>query len=156
MVHLRFLTPEDWRLWRKLRLEALCEAPQAFRANLAYWQSEGDTEQRWRDRLASVELNVIADFDDRHAGMVSGFSHQNGVELISLWVAPFARGHGIGDRLVDVVVHWAQKQGSPKVFLSVRADNQPAIDLYRRRGFTDGGPNPDAPAGLERLMVHTL
>lgn len=54
MLQLRVLAPEDWRLWRGLRLEALREAPYAFGSKLADWQGDGDTQERWRDRLATV------------------------------------------------------------------------------------------------------
>lgn len=46
------LTPDDWPIWRELRLAALAEAPQAFGSRLADWQGEGDREERWRDRLS--------------------------------------------------------------------------------------------------------
>ncbi|MDQ2841327.1 MAG: hypothetical protein M3Y72_09865 [Acidobacteriota bacterium] len=62
---------DDWPLWRKLRLEALEEAPYAFSSTLVDWQGEGDTEARWRARLSTVPLNVVADLNGTVAGMVS-------------------------------------------------------------------------------------
>ncbi|WP_211246348.1 hypothetical protein [Amycolatopsis taiwanensis] len=86
MVELRVLGPDDWRLWRELRLAALTEAPQAFEATLADWQGNGDREERWRARLAIPgSHNVIALAGDRPLGMVSGVPIGEGVvELISL------------------------------------------------------------------------
>src|ERR1700722_14623539 len=51
--------PDDWRLWRELRLAALTEAPGAFGSTLAEWSGAADTEQRWRGRLESVPLNLV-------------------------------------------------------------------------------------------------
>lgn len=67
----RILNPDDWQLWRNLRLQALEEAPYAFSSRLADWQGEGDTEVRWRARLSAVPFNIIADLNDAPAGMVS-------------------------------------------------------------------------------------
>ena len=53
----------------------------------------------------------------------------------SLMFAPFARGRGVGERLVEMVVEWARDQQAPRVVLSVRDHNAPAIRLYCRQGF---------------------
>ena len=71
-INLRKIGVDDWPLWRKPRLEALAEASYAFSATLAYWQSEGDTETRWRGRLSDVPLNIVAEWQKTSAGMVSG------------------------------------------------------------------------------------
>lgn len=152
MITVRRLTADDWRQWRELRLEALGEAPAAFGATLADWQGAGDTEQRWRQRLTSVALNVIADVNGRPSGMVSGHWNQADVELISLWVAPFVRGKGVGDRLVIAVVEWAQAQGASRLTLSVKAGNAPAMGLYHRHDFIEAGPSPESEPGSPELL----
>jgi hypothetical protein len=42
-----------------LRLAALAEAPAAFGSTLSDWSGPGDTEERWRARLASVAHNIV-------------------------------------------------------------------------------------------------
>jgi ribosomal protein S18 acetylase RimI-like enzyme len=146
------LTPDDWQLWRGLRRAALAEAPAAFGSTLAEWSGPGDTEERWRTRLSGVPLNLLLTLDGEPAGMVSATSpsDEGTVELISLWVAPSARGHGVADVAMTRVAEWARSEHSAEVVLSVRADNDPAIALYRRHGYVDVGPSPDDPT--ERLM----
>ncbi|MCS7484520.1 GNAT family N-acetyltransferase [Umezawaea endophytica] len=146
MVVLRELEVDDWADWRELRLAALRDAPEAFGAKLAEWQGAGDTERRWRDRLDGVH-NVLAYLDGEPAGMVSGMPNGHGVELISMWVAPFARGRGVGDALVDAVVDRADGT----VSLAVKESNHAAAALYRRHGFVDDGPSGD---GERRLVRH--
>lgn len=158
-VELRVLTPDDWRLWRSLRLEALREAPFAFGSTLADWEGPRDTENDWRQRLLQIPYNVVAFRRGSPAGMVSGAVHgDKTAELLSMWVAPVSRGRRVGDALVESVREWAAAVAAHQLMLSVRADNMAAIALYRRHGFQDAGKSPDeTPDGpAERLMVLTL
>jgi ribosomal protein S18 acetylase RimI-like enzyme len=78
------------------------------------------------------------------------------VELISLWVAPSARGHGVADALIEDIAAWAASLRSPALWLSVREDNAPAIALYRRRGFEPTGdrvPDEDHTGAAAEEMV---
>jgi RimJ/RimL family protein N-acetyltransferase len=150
VIVLRELSAEDWADWRELRLAALREAPHAFGAKLADWQGAGDTEHRWRHRLDGGSLNLLAAFDGTPAGMAGGMppDRDGTVELISMWIAPFARGRGVGDALVTAVVQWAEEQGARRVALRVFTDNRHAANLYLRHGFLDRGA-----VGRERRLV---
>jgi len=155
-INLRNIGADDWRLWRKLRLEALEEAPYAFGSTLADWQGQGDTEARWRSRLLDVPLNVVAEWQGTAAGMASGtaLAPDGSIELISMWVAAFARGHGVGDSLVNAVTEWAREQQASSVALAVFGDNERAVALYRRHGFIDVKAGSSTTA--ERKMVRLL
>jgi ribosomal protein S18 acetylase RimI-like enzyme len=152
------LTPEHWPAFRELRREALRDAPDAFSATLAQWSGEGDREERWRSRLSEVPFNVVAEFDGKPAGLVSGTRPSSGgvVLLISMWVAPFARGQGVGDALVGAVIMWARAQGAIGVELDVRETNAAAISLYRRNGFVDHGPSDRNPVHERRMIFGLL
>lgn len=153
VIDVLVLDPEDWQLWRGVRRAALAEAPSVFGSTLAEWSGAGDTEQRWRGRLEAVALNLVLTMDGEPVGMVSATSPgaDGGVWLISMWVAPVGRGHGVGDEAVRRVLAWAHSEhpGSP-VVLSVKTGNDPARRLYERHGFVDVGPSPDDPG--ERWM----
>jgi ribosomal protein S18 acetylase RimI-like enzyme len=157
VFEVRELTPEDWPIWRELRLCALAEAPHAFGARLADWQGAGDRPERWRDRLAIPgSYNIVVVLDGRPVGMASGVPGEAGAELISMWVEPAARGRGAGDRLMVAVQRWAWDAGARQVRLAVADGNEAAITLYRRHGFRDTGEPGDLMAdGLrrERLMA---
>lgn len=159
-INVRGIGLDDWLLWRKLRLEALGEAPYAFSSTLADWQGEGDTEARWRGRLSTVCANIIADLNGISAGMVSGTApdREGTVELISMWVAPFARGRGVGDALVAAVIEWAQARQAARIALAVVESNASAVILYRRHGFVDAGAIACMGSGIasERRMVRDL
>ncbi|MGC5021314.1 GNAT family N-acetyltransferase [Micromonospora sp. DT47] len=154
MIELRTLTPEDWAVWRELRLAALAEAPSAFGSQLADWQGEGDREERWRARLSIPNsYNALVVLDGEPAGMASGVptSEKYAVELISMWVAPAARGRGVGDELVRAVERWARQAGAEALRLAVAEGNEAATELYQRNGFTDTGKFGDTmPDGVRR------
>jgi ribosomal protein S18 acetylase RimI-like enzyme len=135
------LTSEDWPVWRKLRLQALAEAPYAFGSKLADWQGANDLEARWRQRLTSVPFNLAAVLNNDRVGMISATEPDlNGtVELISLWVAPSGRGCGVGNALVKAVVQWAIEQKASRVSLDVKEGNHHATRLYLRHGFLESG-----------------
>ena len=162
MIRVRAVLPSEWPLWRTLRLQALAEAPYAFGSRLSEWQGDGDAEWRWRDRLQSVAFNAVAEVRGTPAGMVSGADvageASKEAELLSLWVAPWARGRGVGDALVETVLAWAASRARDTVSLSVREQNRPAIALYRRHGFVDVGPDggEESPELRERRMVRSL
>lgn len=158
-VKIRVLGVEDWADWRAMRLRALAEAPDAFGSTLAGWTGANDLEERWRQRLAEVEFNVLADLEDSPVGMVSAaVSAPAEVELLSMWVAPEARGRGIGDALVQAVMGWAAEAEAHRVVLGVRQANAHAIALYCRHGFDDLGPygGPEGPWPPERCMARSV
>jgi GNAT superfamily N-acetyltransferase len=140
--------PDEWQLWRRLRLAALADAPASFKSTLAEWSGPGDTEQRWRARLASAALNLVLSWNQDPSGMLSAAppDSDGAIRLMSVWVAPAARGRGISDAAIHRVVNWARAQRVDyHLVLSVKADNAKAIQLYGRHGFLDSGPTPDHP-----------
>jgi ribosomal protein S18 acetylase RimI-like enzyme len=150
------VTADEWRLFREVRLEALREAPYAFESTLESWQGKGDTEARWRERLVNVPFNVVAYFDGRPAGIASGTNpdERGDIELISMWVAPFARGKGVAGALVEAVVAWAKSQDVETLSLHVMETNERARAFYRRQGFVDDGEPCTSPGGAaERRML---
>lgn len=133
------LGTDDWPTWRSVRLAALADAPSAFCSTLADWVDAPD--ERWRARLRDVPLNLIAKRDGQPVGQVSGTKtpRPDVAELISMWVAPSARGAGVGDALVESVIAWALSEGHRRLELSVKKSNAPARRLYGRHEFTTAG-----------------
>ena len=158
VLELQVLTADDWPLWRQLRLAALADAPYAFGSTLEDWRDQ--PEQRWRDRLGGETHDVVARLGELGlVGMVSGVRPDDtGVaELISMWVAPAARGRHVGDALLHHVMDWARGAGAHTLALDVVVANGPAVALYRRHGFVESGPvaEPD-PAKPEVRMQRAL
>lgn len=156
MLELRVLTADDWAMWRELRLAALADAPDAFGSALADWQGNGDREERWRGRLAIPgSCNLVSLLDGDPVGMASGVPGEDAgaVELISMWVAPRARGKGVGDRLVAELAGWATAQRASRIRLWVAEGNPRAAALYLRNGFHYTGDDPQRMPDGVRLEV---
>jgi ribosomal protein S18 acetylase RimI-like enzyme len=152
LIELVTLHSDDWPTWRELRLRALEEAPDAFQATLAGW--ERATEHRWRERLELPDsLNLVARIDGQSVGMATGAPFDGVFEIISMWVAPEARGRGVGDALVAGICRWARERGAAELHLDVVENNATAINLYARHGFVDAGPSREPG---ERVMVKSL
>ena len=126
-----------------MRLASLSESPAAFGSRHADWVDAPP--ERWQSRLTLVPLTLLAHEATTDLGVVSGQPvGEAWVELISMWVAPAARGTGVVGRLIDAVADWAAAQGRT-TYLMVRSDNTPARKSYERAGFDDMGVPDDWP-----------
>ncbi len=60
-------------------------------------------------------------------------------EILTLAVAPVARGRGLGRALLQAAINKAQAMGAQTMFLEVGADNPHALALYAGLGFAKVG-----------------
>ena len=58
-------------------------------------------------------------------------------ELAKLAVDPEARGLGVGEKMCRAALEFARKSGARKIFLESNTLLKPAINLYRKLGFTE-------------------
>lgn len=129
--------PADWERFRHVRLASLADSPAAFGARYADWVDA--PAERWKLRLTQVPLTLLAQEGTTVIGVVSGYPvAEQWVELISMWVAPTARGRGVAQHLIDAVTTWAADQDR-STYLMVLRDNTPARKAYERAGFVDKG-----------------
>ena len=137
MVHVARLREQDWDIYRDLRLASLEETPSAFGSLFA---TERDcTEAEWRDRLAH-RTQFVAKEGGRPIATVGCLAEAEGVvELVSMWVAPPARGTGVADLLVEAVVAEARDRECATVVAWVSWGNDAAERLYVRHGFARTG-----------------
>lgn len=139
---------------RAVRLAALGDAPDAFGGTLA--EAAARPPEQWRQQI--VELTTfVAVLDGRDVGMVRAAPHPSEPdtgELLSLWVAPVARGRGVGEALIDAVVAWARAGRLGRVVLEVGDHNAAAIALYARKGFTPTGLTGSLPPPRTHVREH--
>lgn len=164
-VRVRRIRPGEGALLRGVRLAALSDSPLAFastydveacRADDA-WEADAVT------RADGVwEAEFFAEREAVVAGLVGAYrspEEPETVELVSMWVAPSARGQGLGERLVNAVVEWSLSAGAARVGLWVTQGNLPAITLYARSGFEPVATTqalPSNPCYHELRMARSL
>ncbi|HEU5473804.1 MAG TPA: GNAT family N-acetyltransferase [Actinophytocola sp.] len=154
------LGPDDWRTWREVRLAALADAPYAYGST--YAREARFDESEWRARLAP-DNGMTAVALDATVGIgaigIYLLPETGAALLIAAWVAPAARGRGIGDALVAEALRWAREHGHQQVSLRVADGNQPARRLFLRTGFVPTGqriPLESDPAVGTEVLVRKL
>src|SRR5262245_23825317 len=138
MVRVVRLQADDWPRLRALRLRALAEAPDAFSAT--FEEAAARTPENWAKQLDDLPTFVAVD-DALDVGMVrcAPDATPGTAWLISMWVAPDVRQHGIGGALVDAVTGWARANRVVRLLLDVADHNAAAVALYARKGFEPTG-----------------
>lgn len=144
-VELVQLPVAEWRAYRALRLRAVRDAPSAFgwryddlaRRPDAYWQgklaaaAEGRTDWLLFARRGGRLVGVAGAFLDRH------HADPHTVDVFGMYVCPEARSQGIGTRLLSGLLELLHHTGRiRRVQLYVNADQEAAVRLYRRLGFS--------------------
>jgi GNAT superfamily N-acetyltransferase len=160
MVLVREAGPGEWEVLREIRLAALREAPYAFAST--YARETTFAEEHWRGRITGRGVTFFAylpEFTDP-AGLAGVFEDRDGTaHLVSMWVHPEARGHGVGEALITAAADWAKARDFGALHLWVTETNAPARRLYERCGFKPTGerqPLPSEPALPEIMMRRTL
>lgn len=150
-VSIERLGPGQGERLRHVRLRALRDSPDAFETTWATVAAFPPEEwERQLDRLATF----VAVIDGRDEGLVRGAPHDHDADagyLISMWVAPEARGRGVGSALVDAVVKWAEGRGSRRLVLDVGEANAEAVSLYASKGFVPTGAQGALPPPREHI-----
>jgi [ribosomal protein S18]-alanine N-acetyltransferase len=96
------------------------------------------TAAMYRDELAHRDTRhyLVAEDETGIVGYGGLIAYDDEAHIATLGVAGARQGEGIGARLLDALLAEADRR-SPVVLLEVRADNEVAQGLYRRRGFTE-------------------
>jgi ribosomal protein S18 acetylase RimI-like enzyme len=150
VTEIRRLGPDDWQVFRRVRLAALKEAPYAFGSR---WEDEVDRgDDDWKEAVVR-RARFIAEAGGEVIGMVAvGPSTYSGsAEITSLWVDPGARGQGVGDSLMSTAFDWASSERRSEILLWVTEDNPHAQRLYERQGFRRTGDVQQVRDGEARL-----
>ena len=81
---------------------------------------------------------LVAQIDGQTVGYLLGLALFEDAEVLRVAVNEKFRGQKIGGAILDRFVELVRARGAQRVFLEVRASNEPALRLYESRAFTRG------------------
>jgi RimJ/RimL family protein N-acetyltransferase len=147
MAAVRRLGPDDWEIFRDLRLAALAESPDAFSSTLE--REKAFTEDDWRQRLSGP---VYAVMDPGPVAVGGRFDIDGVLHLWGMWTDPDHRGRGHARRILGVLI----PAGADAV-LDVNVENDAARAAYERYGFVGTGRfEPLRPGSDQRVELMAL
>jgi RimJ/RimL family protein N-acetyltransferase len=163
-MEIRMLRVEDAEAFRRLRLQALAEHPEAFSSS--YEEQKDRTIEEWQNRLQpspTGDHGYFGAFDGERLVGIVGFYRHNGEKLshkasvISMYVDPAYRGKRLGERLMHTLMeHVRAVGGVEQLLLTVVSDNTAARRLYDRCGFVPYGEEKRALKVGDRYYDETL
>ena len=135
---IRPFAPEEWNLFKTVRLKALASDPGVFGRSYAYEAAFPDEE--WQNRLKNPDAAVFGIFDGALIGMTGVFiapEIPDTVRLVADWLEPAARGKGISAKMYETRTAWAKARPDiRRLSVSYRADNIASIRAGEKYGFT--------------------
>ena len=140
----------------RLRPMALADLPRVMELEEELFAPDTWTAAMYRDELAQTDTRhyLVADDEGVVAGYAGLIAYADEAHVATIGVAVARQGEGIGALLLDALLAEADRR-SPVVLLEVRADNESAQDLYRRRGFTEIGRRRGyyQPSGTDAVVM---
>jgi ribosomal protein S18 acetylase RimI-like enzyme len=144
-VMVRRVRRDDVASMRALRLRALQTDPSSFGST--YEREAAFDDDVWEERVergASGDdaATFVALVAEEPVGLVSGFRDEEEPDLfdvVGMWVAPEARGRGVGRRLLEEIERWIASCGGTEVRLSVTNVANAARRLYESAGYAADG-----------------
>jgi predicted GNAT family acetyltransferase len=129
MSEVRRLGPDDWEMYRAIRLASLADSPDAFGSTLAREQDFGEDD--WRRRLTGPVYVV----EDPGPVAVGGIFDNGGTPHVwGMWTDPDHRGRGHSRRILDALI-----PPGTSAQLDVNITNGDARMVYERYGFVGTG-----------------
>jgi ribosomal protein S18 acetylase RimI-like enzyme len=150
-MHVREAKPGEWEIFRELRLRALEDDPDSFRAR--YEERVDAPESEWRESFERVlrDDHMVTFFaeTDQPAGMSFARVSDGQLQIFGMWVAPEARGQGLGRALLDAAFLWGKVRGAASARLAVTIGNDAGEYLYAKAGFEPTGETEPLREGSE-------
>lgn len=140
-IHVRLFTPDEWPLYKAIRLEALQSDPHVFGSSHA--KESADPDSRWQDGLRDPQtVAIFGVFDgDALIGMTgikllrddpAGLT----AKLWGSWIKPAARSRGVSIPMYRARLDWAAAHPTVKrVIVSHRQSNAASMRANQKHGF---------------------
>ena len=140
----------------RLRPMRLADLPAVLALEEELFAPDTWTAAMYRDELARTDTRwyLVAEDGDAVVGYAGLIAYPDEAHVATIGVAATRQGEGIGAQLLDELLTEADRR-SPVVLLEVRADNELAQGLYRRRGFAEIGRRRGyyQPSGADAVVM---
>ena len=142
---IRQLTTEDFKEWKKLRLESVRNRPEAFGQS---YQGVEKQDEQWFEKSLENGVTFAYFKDNEMVGLAGTFSMQpenmrHRASLFGLYVKSKYARQGIASALIEQIISHV-KPHHKQLHLTVTTNNEAAISLYKKHGFVIYGTEPDA------------
>jgi L-amino acid N-acyltransferase YncA len=132
MVEIRPLTPADWTVVEEIWKAGIDTRNATFETETPTWSSF-DATRHPEHRLVALAADGILGW--AALAPVSRRPCYSGVAENSVYVAPQARGHGVGRALMEALVAGADRDGIWTIQTSIFPENRASLALHERVGF---------------------
>ena len=136
MIQIRKLSPDKWKEYRNLRLEALKKDPSSFGSS--YDKEKKLSPSEWKRK---IENALFALSGDKPIGMIKFlFSKEQETKHVAkiygLYVNKEYRNQGVGRKLLKSTIAEIKKNNRIiKIVLNVNPQQKKAASLYEKEGF---------------------
>jgi ribosomal-protein-alanine N-acetyltransferase len=141
----------------RLRPMRLADLPAVMVLEEELFAPDTWTAAMYRDELSRTDTRwyLVAEDDGAVVGYAGLIAYPDEAHVATIGVAGARQGEGLGALLLDALLAEADHRGSPVVLLEVRADNEVAQGLYRRRGFAEIGRRRGyyQPSGADAVVM---
>jgi ribosomal protein S18 acetylase RimI-like enzyme len=164
LILLRPITPQNLASFKAVRLRALEDAPYAFGSTFTREATLSDAKwlaraHRWNGIAGVGYLAVESGSACGIAGALVDPAQPARAQIVSVWTAPEHRRKGVGRRLTNEVIDWAQSRGLRELVLKVTNVNAAAVAFYEQLGFAKTGrvePYANDPNLVEHEMLRKV
>jgi [ribosomal protein S18]-alanine N-acetyltransferase len=140
-----------------LRRMRLADLPAVLELEEELFAPDTWTAAMYRDELAHTDTRwyLVAEDGDELVGYGGLIAYPDEAHIATIGVTTARQGGGIGAQLLDALLGEADRRRVPVVLLEVRADNELAQGLYRRRGFAEIGRRRGyyQPSGADAVVM---
>lgn len=142
--------PDDWQRLRAVRLAALAESPEMFGSTHA--REVAFAEEEWRARAARP-VTFLAALGGADVGIAGAYELDDRWSVMSMWVAPQARGTGVLEALAGACESVVREAGATALHLTVMEDNARGLRAYERLGYRLTGDRTPGRDGRDELWM---
>lgn len=139
-VRLEIADENDWKDYKKIRLEALENEPMAFWATKKKIEEEyNKTEQVWKNELSSEDMfTAVIKNNQDPIGMAQAFlrNEQNNLwHIREVYLNKNFRGQGYGNKIMNFIINEIKNRNGKGVTLNVTDTQEIAEKIYKELGF---------------------